>query len=123
MKVKEIAFVCYAVKNLKVAREFYEGTLGLKATSTWVSNDTSGMIEYDIGSGTLAIGAGAPNFTPGKEGPCVALEVENFEEAVKELKTKKIEFVMEPMDTSVCQMALILDPDGNQLTIHRRKSK
>lgn len=121
MKVKEIGFVCYGVTNLKNAKEFYEGVLGLKSTSNWVQSDTSGMIEYDIGSGTLAIGAGAENFKPGKEGPCVALEVEDFDEAVETIKKNKVKILMEPMDSSVCHMMLVEDPDGNQLMIHKRK--
>ena len=30
LKVTEIAFSCYAVTDIKIARDFYEGVLGLK---------------------------------------------------------------------------------------------
>ena len=49
------------------ARAFYEGVLGLKATSVWEGKDESfgnAFIEYDIGPDTLAIGKGAPSFKP-----------------------------------------------------------
>ena len=123
MNVKEIAFVCYPTTSLKRAQAFYKGILGLKETSNWTQNDASGMIEYDIGTSTLAIGAGAPNFKPGKSGPTAALEVADFKAAVKKLKDKKVKFLMEPMDTPVCHMALVEDPDGNQIMIHQRKPK
>jgi len=57
MHVTEIAFSVYAVTDLKRARGFYEGRLGLK-----------------------------------------------------------------PVDFPGCRMAAVLDPDGNTLTIHRRKA-
>jgi hypothetical protein len=54
MKVIEIAFSCYPVKDLKRARQFYEGTLGLKESRVFGDSQRAG-VEYDIGPGTLAI--------------------------------------------------------------------
>jgi catechol 2,3-dioxygenase-like lactoylglutathione lyase family enzyme len=122
MEIKEIAFVCFPVASLKRAQAFYEGTLGLKPTSTWVKADDNGMIEYNVGDSAIALGAGADSFKPGKLGPGVALEVVDFTKAVDELRAKKVKFLMEPLDTSVCHMALIEDPDGNQIMIHHRKA-
>ena len=123
MKVKDIAFVCYAVSSLKKARPFYEETLGLKATKTFVAPDGDmGMIEYDVGPATIAIGCGAPAFQPGGGSNVVAaLEVEDFGAAVARLKEKGAKFRLEPMEHPPCQMALIEDPDGNPIMIHRRK--
>ena len=76
-----------------------------------------------MGPDTLAIGMGAENFKPGKTGGTVALEVEDFDGAVKELKSKGVKLLMEPHDNPSCHMVLIEDPDGNQIMIHRRKEK
>lgn len=122
MKIKEIAFAVYAVKNLKRARGFYEKVLGLKPTDVWMGS-RGGFIEYGLGSHTFAIGMGAKQFKPGRSGATVALEVDDFEAIVKNLKKKKVKFVMEPHDGKVCHMALFLDPDGNQIMIHKRKKK
>ena len=122
MKIKEIAFVCYAVTDVKRARNFYEKILRLVPTSVF-EKDSSAFIEYEIGPSTLAIGAGAPTFSPGKNGATVAFEVDDFDRAIKELKTEKIKFMMEAYDGPVCNMALIEDPDGNRMMIHRRKKK
>jgi predicted enzyme related to lactoylglutathione lyase len=116
----EIAFTVLPVSSLSKARQFYEGVLGLKATSVFDKGDT-GFIEYDIGQGTLAIGCGAPLFKPSKEGGAVALEVADFERAISELKQDKCNFAMEVHETPVCRMAVITDPDGNFLMIHKRK--
>ena len=117
----EMAFVSYAVDDLKRARKFYEGVLLLKPTSVW-EGEGMGFIEYDLGANTLAIGKGAPNFTPGKQGGTVALEVSDFESTVARLRNDKVIFITEPHETSVCFMALIADSEGNQLMIHKRKN-
>jgi predicted enzyme related to lactoylglutathione lyase len=121
MRVNEIAFSVYPVTDLKRARAFYEGTLGLKATTAY-EGDGTGWIEYEIGPGVLAIGAGAEQFKPSPNGGSVALEVEDFEAATRELKESGCKFVIEPMEFPGCRMAAILDPDGNTITIHKRKT-
>lgn len=123
IRIKEIAFTAYAVTDLKRARAFYEEVLGLTAGQTWESEDgKAGFIEYYIGDHTLAIGAGAENFRPGNTGATVALEVEDFEEAMEHLKKHNATFLMETQDFPTCNMTLVEDPDGNQIAIHRRKS-
>jgi hypothetical protein len=59
---------------------------------------------------------------PSSDGPSVALEVENFDEAVVTLREANVKFALEPMDSGVCRMAFVFDPDGNALAIHQRKS-
>jgi predicted enzyme related to lactoylglutathione lyase len=46
--------------------------------------------------------------------------VDDVEAARSDLEAKGVEFVGETFDTSVCHMATFLDPDGNQLVLHRR---
>ncbi len=121
MIFKEFSYACYPVTDVARARAFYEGVLGLKASSEWVG-DTSAFVEYSVGPDTLAIGMGAKSFNPGKTGATVALEVEDFDGAVAELRAKNVKFLMEPTDFKVCNMMLIEDPDGNQIMIHRRKA-
>ena len=124
MKIIDLAFVCYAVTDLKKGRRFYEKVLGLKETKSWVSPDGKmGMIEYDIGAGTLAIGAGADVFKPGAKGGVAALEVEDFDAAIRHLKKRRVKFKGKPHDSPVCQMAILSDPDGNTLVVHRRKNR
>jgi predicted enzyme related to lactoylglutathione lyase len=89
--------------------------LGLKPGMVYEGEDI-GYIEYEIGPGVLAIGAGSAQFKPS-----VALEVEDFDVAIKELRESGSKFVIEPLDLPSCRMAAMLDPDGNTITIHRRK--
>lgn len=120
MKAIDIAFTVLPVTDLQVARAFYEQTLGLSAASVY-EKDGMGMVEYEIGTGTLAIGAGAPFFKPAVDGGAVALEVEDFAAAVAKLKAAEVSFLMDGYETPVCHMAIFKDPDGNFLMLHKRK--
>jgi len=117
--IQEVAFFCYPVTDIARSRAFYEGVLQLKPTQI---TEKPGMtwIEYDIGATTLCIGI-APGWTPSTEGGNVALEVDDFEKAVAALKAKNVPFTMEPLETPVCHMAIISDPDGSRLLLHKRK--
>ena len=120
MKIKEIAFSCYPVVDMARARKFYEEVLGLKPSQ--VHGEPGGMqwTEYDIGGGTLALGAGSPEWVPATSGCSVALEVEDFEESMRHLREHGVKFHMEPFTTPVCRMAFVLDPEGNAVCIHKR---
>lgn len=122
MKVTEIAFACYLVTDLKRARRFYEEVLGLKQSRMFGAEE-QGFIEYDISLCTLAItNYSAPDWKPSSGGGSVGLEVEEFDGAIRQLKEGGCLFRLEPMETPVCHMAVVSDPDGNSVTIHRRKA-
>lgn len=119
MKICEIAFSCYPVTDMERARGFYEGLLGLRPTMDH-KMENGHWVEYDIGPSTLAIGK-AEGMTPSPDGCSVALEVEDFDAAIDELRAAGVEFAFGPLETPVCHMAFVRDPDGNAIGIHRRK--
>ena len=116
LKVTELAFCCYAVTDLARSRSFYEGVLGLKPTTVLEGQ----WVEYEFGPYALAIGCAPDMFKPGPDGCAAALEVENFDDAIAHLRANEVKFRMEPMPTPVCRMAMVFDPDGNTLCIHKR---
>ena len=120
MKVIEIAFSSYAVTDIPRARSFYEGVLKLALTSETKLGDQGHWIEYDIGPGTLGIGK-APGWKPSSDGCTVALEVEDFDQAVADLKAAEVPIRMGPLETRVCHMIMVSDPDGNTVILHKRK--
>ena len=121
MEVIELAFCCYAVTDMPRARAFYEGVLGLKPTT--VSDTANGKwVEYEFGPYALAIGS-APGFVPSADGCSAALEVKDFDQSINELRAAKVQFRMEPFASPVCRMAMIHDPDGNTICIHKRNPK
>jgi predicted enzyme related to lactoylglutathione lyase len=118
LKVIELAFCCYAVTDMKRAREFYEGVLGLKPAT--ITNSEHGQwTEYEFGPYAPALGC-ASGFKPSPDGCTAALEVENFDDALAHLRASQVKFRIEPLSTPVCRMAMILDPDGNSVCIHKR---
>lgn len=123
IKIAEIAFIAYPVSDISRARNFYENILGLSPSE--VDHEIHGMpgkhwIEYEVGNVALAISnAWEPS---GMSGPSVALEVENLDEAVSHLKQAGVTFIAEHIESPFCDFALIADPDGNSITVHKRKS-
>ena len=120
MKFLEIAFTAYPATDLAKSRAFYEGILGMEPASTFIENDDCGWVEYELGPHVLAIGQ-APGMNPSPDGPSCGLECEDFDKTIAALKDAEVPFKMEPFDTPVCRMAMVLDPAGNVLIIHKRK--
>jgi predicted enzyme related to lactoylglutathione lyase len=118
MKIKAIGFVGIPVTDLKRAREFYEGMLGLKVSDEMMGGK---WIEYSLGDDTLAIANVGEQWMPSDQGTGAALEVEDFDEAIRRLKDRHVRFAAEPFETPCCHMAVIQDPDGNKLLIHKLK--
>jgi catechol 2,3-dioxygenase-like lactoylglutathione lyase family enzyme len=118
IRYREVAFTAYPSTNIPRSRKFFEGVLGLKPNAP-VKRGTP-WVEYNVGPGCIAIGK-SPHWPPSKAGPSSALEVENFEEAVATLKKHRVKFLFGPLDLPTCQMVTVRDPDGNKITIHRRK--
>lgn len=121
IRVLEFAFTGYPVTDMVRARAFYEDMLGLKTGMVW-ENSGRFWIEYDLGGHTLAINNSSPQWKPSSDGPAVALEVEDFDATVAALRKLGVHFTVEPLEVPTCRMAVILDPDGNSIAIHRRKA-
>jgi predicted enzyme related to lactoylglutathione lyase len=119
MKATNIAFTGIPVTDMKRARGFYEGQLGLK-----LSGEFGGgvWIEYAIGPDTLAIGSVGDQWKPSSDGTSVAIEVEDFEAAIADLKKAAVPFDAEDIESPVCRMAVVQDPDGNKIIIHKLKT-
>ena len=80
MKIKEIGFVAIPVTDMDRARKFYEGVLGLKEIGRFMDGK---WIEYGIGKDTLCIASISDTWTPSDQGTGAALEMEDFEEAIR----------------------------------------
>jgi len=119
MKIKEIGFVAIPVTDIARARKFYECVLGLQKTEEFMDGQ---WIEYGIGKDTLAIANVSPDWTPSDQGTGAAFELEDFDGAITELKKANVRFAAEAFETPVCHMAVVQDPDGNKIMIHKLKS-
>ena len=120
MKIIDIAFFAYAVSNMKTARAFYEGVLGLSPNSEYDGSGNPNWVEYDIGTGTLGVGCAPGMFDPSPKGASAALEVDDFDAALNAVKKNNVTIVMGPHEAPSCHMVVIADPDGNRLVLHKR---
>ena len=118
MKITNLAFVGTPVTDMARAREFYEGVLGLRVAEEMMSGK---WIEYSLGNNTLAIASVGPDWLPSDQGTGAALEVEDFDEAIKWLQDRHVPFAVEPFESPCCRMAIVQDPDGNNIVIHKLK--
>jgi predicted enzyme related to lactoylglutathione lyase len=115
--IKEIAFTVYPVDDMPRARAFYEGLLGLA-----VETDFDGKwVEYGLGAGTFALTTMMNQGQRGTLQPSIAFEVDDFEATLATLRKAGVPFKHEPFDTPVCHIAVVADPDANEIIIHRRK--
>jgi predicted enzyme related to lactoylglutathione lyase len=117
--IKKIAFTMYPVTDMARARKFYEEDLGLVKTGVY-GNGT--WVEYDPG-GCFAITTMAPIKPSADSGGSIAFEVDDLPGLLAKLKSKGIVVKVETMDTPVCNMAVIIDTEGNALTLHQLKRK
>ncbi len=117
-RIKKVAFSVYPVKDMARAREFYEKTLGLKPC-----DDFDGRWqEYDIGGTTFAVSDSIIEFVKPGTQSAVSFEVNDLKATCAELGKKDVKFTMpEIMETPVCWMQFILDPDGNTIGLHQCK--
>jgi predicted enzyme related to lactoylglutathione lyase len=118
--VKGIAYTLYPVTDMARARRFYEEELGLRA-----SEDIRGeWIEYHIWDNCFVLSSMTnSSIKPSADaGGSVAFEVNDVDGFVNKLKTKGIRVKLDPFSTPASRMAVVLDPEGNSLTLHQRKS-
>lgn len=121
MKIIEFAFIVYPATDLARSRDFYERVLGLKP-GLMLDIPDGFWVEYEVGPHTLAVGK-EPFLKPSGDGAQLVLEVDDFAETIAHLRRHDVPFAHEPFDLPACRAAIILDPDGNKLGIHKRKPR
>jgi catechol 2,3-dioxygenase-like lactoylglutathione lyase family enzyme len=112
-------FVQYTVSDLETSVAFYRDRLGLALESL---HEDLGWAEFALPPTTLALYEPADDgpFSPGTGGVSVAFAVDDVEAAVEELREDGLTVPMEPIGTGVCDTAMVEDPDGNPIVLHRR---
>ena len=114
LDVEGVDFVSIPTRDLERARCFYGETLGLRP-----SRHTPD--EFETANVTLGLWlpeADGEPFEPNTAG--IGLRVPDVAAARRELEQAGVEFLGDTVDTGVCHMAFLYDPDGNVLILHRR---
>jgi predicted enzyme related to lactoylglutathione lyase len=116
---KKVAFTMYPVTEMARARAFYEQTLGLPPSR---NSEKSPWVEFDLpGGGCLAITNVSRSQPSASAGGMIALEVEDLDGLVADLRAKGVEIAGEGIEGPGCHMAVVKDPDGNALILHKLK--
>src|SRR5262245_5182372 len=120
---RKVAFTMYPITDVARARDFYENSLGLTPGSVGNQGEQY-WVEYDLPEGgCLAL----TNFIPDKPsesaGGTIALEVEDLDRLMTDLKGKGVTFRSDVIHSPVCRMAVCLDSEGNSILLHQLKPK
>lgn len=120
--VRGVDFVLLPTRDLDRAADFYAGQLGLERGKLWQRGESPAMgAEFEAPGLTIAIAAPEAigrEFQPHSQP--IALRVDDVHEARAALEQRGVEFVGDVIDSGVCHMTFLADPDGNALMLHRR---
>ena len=116
MNVERVDFVSFLTEDIARAKRFYSEVLGLE-----IETEGESDMEFRAGQVTLDIfdpsSIGQP-FAPSPAG--LALRVGDVDAARAELEGNGVVVDGETMDSGVCHLAVLTDPDGNRIFAHRR---
>ena len=118
MRVEKLDFVVVPSRDAQRTAHFYGETLGLRP-----DEHARGPRWYEFWAGQTCLAIWEPEtfgreFEPQKN--ALALHVDDVEAARRELEENGVEFHGETIDSGVCHMAFLQDPDGNRLMLHHR---
>ena len=111
-------FVVIGTADIDRAVEFYGETLGLERSKQWGNMPAH---EFETGNLTIAImqmDAFGQEFKPVE--PAGRLPGRRRQAARARLEEAGASFIMDDIDSGVCHMAYLTDPDGNVLILHHR---
>ena len=110
----------YNTKNPRKTRAFYQQLFGFKRGEEW----TNFWSEFATEPITLCLNGPSKSRDPKWDwrGPaCVALAVDDVVASVEVCRERGVKILIEPVETRVCWMVWIADPDGNRICLHSRK--
>jgi predicted enzyme related to lactoylglutathione lyase len=120
IRVRALDFVMYNTKDIRQTRAFYQKLFGFKRGAEW----TDWWSEFRTSPLTLCLNGTDHSRQPEWDwsGPaCAALPVDDVPAAIAICRKRRVKILIEPVETNVCWMAWIADPDGNRICLHSRK--
>jgi predicted enzyme related to lactoylglutathione lyase len=108
----------YPVIDIRRAQAFYREHFNLVPSKLSVHGQ---WVEYDLpGGGCFAITTLAEGVKPcANAGGTIAFEVDNLERLIEKLKMDGVEIKLDIFSSPVCRMAVVLDSEGNAITLHQ----
>ena len=118
--IRGVDFVMYCTKHMRRTRDFYQKLFGLKKGPEW--NDF--WSEFRTAPVTLCLNGPVSKRHPEwnwQGAACLAFAVDDVPAAVAACRKRGVQVLIGPIETRVCWMAWIADPDGNRICLHSRK--
>lgn len=118
--VRALDFVMYCTRDIRATRAFYQRLFGFRPGEEWED------FWSEFATEPLALCLNGPDPARGPEwdwqgAACVALAVDDVPAAVETCRREGVRVLIGPIETRVCWMAWIADPDGNRVCLHSRK--
>ena len=119
--IRAVDFVMYCARDATRLRSWYQKLFGLKRGEEW------NKFWSEFATEPVSLCINGPNRTEKPQWdwsgtPAIALAVEDIHAAAAACKRRKIKIAKGPVETSVCWMLFILDPEGNRVVLHQRKN-
>jgi predicted enzyme related to lactoylglutathione lyase len=119
--VRAVDFVMYTARDMESLRRWYSELFGLAPGSEWHRS----WSEFVTEPVALCLNCPGPEDKDagrwGKNG-AIALAVEDIFAAERECRKRNITVVIPPLESSVCWMMLLADPEGHHLLLYQRKN-
>ena len=116
MKFRAIDFVVVFVADMDRAVAFYRDTLGIAIAGGEVPHPVWNELETE----PVTVALFANTDTAGSNAS-IGIAVDEVQAAVAELRDAGHEIALDTIETPVCYLATMHDPDGNILILHQRK--
>lgn len=114
--VRAIDFVMFNSRDILRTRRFYQKIFGFRKGEEW----TQGWSEFDTEPVSFCLN-GASAEDRWMSGAVIAFAVDDIGAAVAACRKGGATIVRDTVETRVCWMAFVADPDGNQICLHQRK--
>ena len=118
--IRAVDFVMYCARNPKKTRAWYQKTFGFSRGDEW------NEFWSELATEPVTLCINGPNKTRKAtwswDGPpAIAFAVEDIHKAAAICRKRKIRIFKGPVETSVCWMLFIADPERNRIVLHQRK--
>jgi predicted enzyme related to lactoylglutathione lyase len=118
--IRAVDFVMYCSQDVRKLRAWYQRLFGLEPGDEW----HRGWSELDTQPVTLCINGSdkdEPEAWEWRKGAALAFAVDDILAAAAACRRRRVRGLAGPIETGVCWMLFVEDPEGNPLVLHQRK--